>query len=441
MKAELRYGRTCVELSLPDSTTVYATGYPAPAADPSAAVADALASPVGAPPFVEAVSARRAGAVVVVVSDITRPVGYAAFLPGMLETIVRAGVRREDILVLVATGMHRPSTPAEREEMFGPEVAARYRIVDHDACDAAGLVEMPGLSWSGNAVELNRHFVEAGFRILTGLVEPHFMAGFSGGRKAVCPGLASLHTIRRFHGYEFLADPRAANGVLEGNPCHEEAVSVARLAGVDFSLNVVLDGARRLVRAFAGGLEPAHAAACAFARECACPTVETEADVVVTSSGGHPLDATFYQCVKGLVSCLPAVRRGGTVISFGGCAEGIGSPEYAGLLDRYGHRCDEFIADIRDPARFTKDQWELQVHLRATAHVGRDRLHFLTDGIPADRLARIPVAGSSVPAGGIARAAQDLVDRHAREGARFAAIPEGPYCAPRALSRPDRTGT
>jgi nickel-dependent lactate racemase len=423
-------GRHSIRLRLPEGADVYASDFPAPAAPAADLVLRAVREPSSAPPLRDALARRRPGDVAVVISDITRPIPYAAFLPALLNEIESAGVPRDGILLLVATGMHRPSTPEERVEMLGADAVSRYRIEDHKAGDEAGLVELPGRSASGARVRIDRRFVKAGFRLVTGLVEPHFMAGFSGGRKAVCPGLAGLETVRQFHGAAFLADPRARNANLEGNPLHAEALSVARQAGVDFSLNVVLDGARRVAAAFAGGLEPAHDAACAFVRRCACRPVRREADVVVTSGGGHPLDATFYQCVKGFVSCLPAVRTGGTVIAFGGCAEGVGGPEYAALLARYAGRWREFLGDIRKPGVFTKDQWEFQMHALALEKVGEERLHFVSDGLPAETLATMSVSGRAAPAGGAGPAVQELLDRALAGGKTVAAFPEGPYCVP-----------
>lgn len=430
MDCPLRCGRDTVTLRVPDSAIVYCSHFPEPEGAPGDIVAGALGAPLGGDDLAGRLGRRREGDVVVVVSDITRPVGYDRFLARMLGLIERAGVRRDEIVILVATGMHRASTPQERLDMFGRDVVREYRIVDHNAEDEDGLAMLSGTSWSGNAVRLNRTFVEAGSRILTGLVEPHFMAGFSGGRKAVCPGLASLDTLRRFHGYEFLSNPNARNANLDGNPCHEEAVSVAKLAGVDLTLNVVLDDRRRMVRAFAGGLEEAHAAACAFVRECSCPDVRTEADIVVTSSGGHPLDATFYQCVKGLVSCLPTIKRGGAILALGGCEEGVGGREFAAALGHYGARTDAFLEHIRTSGAFVKDQWQLQMHCRVLERVARDDMHFLTTGFDAASVKRLPLNGVHVTAAEIAGAAQEILDGFVAEGATVAVIPGGPYCAP-----------
>ena len=426
-------GREEILLRVPDDADLFVSRYPVPAAPAASLVLDAVRRPLGAPPLREALGSRRPGEVVVVVSDVTRPVPYRDFLAPLLGEIPAAGVPQNDILILIAAGMHRPSTTAERREMFGPDIVDRCRIEDHQAGDGPGLAAAPGRSASGAAIRLNRRFVEAGFRLVTGLVEPHFMAGFSGGRKSVCPGLSSLETIREFHGEKMLSDPRAANAVLEGNPLHEESLSIARAAGVDFTLNVVVDRGRRLVRAFAGALEPAHEAACAFVQTCAVRPVRRPADVVLTGSGGYPLDATFYQCVKGFVSCLPAVREGGTVIAFGGCSEGLGSPAYAGLLREYAGRFDDFLADIKRPGVFTVDQWELQMQARALARVGAGGLLFLSDGLPEETMRILTLTGRTASRGRLGAAVQSALDTALGPGKTLAVFPEGPYCVPESI--------
>ncbi len=429
VQARLLCGVSEIEVPLPEGATVYRSSFPPPGAPPESLVVEALRSPAGAKPLAEALSSRRDGDVVIVVSDVTRPIPYASFLPQMLAEIESAGVARDEILLLVATGMHRPSTEAERVEMFGEEIVAAYRTGDHRAEDPSGLEDLPGRSAAGSTVALDRRFVRAGFRIITGLVEPHFMAGFSGGRKAVCPGLAALDTVRSFHGAEFLGDERARNGNLEGNPLHAEALSVARLAGVDFSLNVVLDSARRVVRAFAGELEEAHMAAVEFARGCACPPVTEPADVVLTSCGGYPLDATFYQCVKGLVSALPAVREGGVIVIVAGTSEGVGGPEYSGLMERYSGDWRSFLEDIRTPGVFTKDQWQFQMHCRTLQKVGAGGIRFVSDGLSAEALSRLSVTGVHVDTADVASAVESILAETLGDGS-LAVIPEGPYCTP-----------
>jgi len=419
-----------VILDLPPHTQVYAPNYPVPDGSAAALVLKAVRAPIGCPSLAACLATRRRGEVVIVVSDVTRPISYATFLPELLGEVEAAGVARSEVLLLIATGMHRPGTPAERRAMFGEHVVARYRIEDHRAEDESNLAAVPGRSTSGAAIRLNRRFVEAGFRLITGLVEPHFMAGFSGGRKAICPGLASLDSVRNFHGPAFMADPRSCNGNLADNALHAESLSAARLCPPDFTLNVVLDRSRRIVRAFAGELESAHAAACDFVRDCACPVVTQPADVVVTSSGGYPLDGTFYQCVKGFVSCLPALRPGGTLIAFGGCSEGVGGPEYHSLMRRWAGRWQDFLADIRLPGVFTKDQWQLQMHTRALEKVGVENLHFVSDALPAATLAELSVTGHPAAPGCIGEILGELVRRALEPGGTLAVFPEGPYCAP-----------
>jgi len=423
-------GREPVALTFPASTRVYRAAYPTATAPAARTVLDAVLKPFGGKPLGEALAGRRPGEVVVAVSDVTRPIPYAAFLPELLAEIEAAGVARPDILILVATGMHRASTPRERLAMFGPDVVAHYRIADHDAADHAALAAVPRGDGHPGEFHLNRRFLAAGFRIVTGLVEPHFMAGFSGGRKAVMPGLAGLAAVRRFHGHEMLGNPLSTNGILDGNPCHAEALAAARAIGIDFSLNVVLDARRQVTAAFAGALEPAHLAACAFVAACACPAVDEPADVAVTSGGGYPLDDTFYQCVKGMVSCLPSVRPGGVILAFGGCGEGIGSPEYQATKREFGRSPERFLAAIREPGFFRKDQWQFQMQCRALAHVGLDNLRFLTPGLSDVDFADLAVTGRHVPAASLAAEIQREVDRLAAGGATFAIFPEGPYCAP-----------
>ncbi|HCE43221.1 MAG TPA: nickel-dependent lactate racemase [Lentisphaeria bacterium] len=429
MNIKFLYGRDEIGLAVPDDSIVYNSKFPEPEKSDSATVLESVRKPAGSKSLVELLKVRTKGKVAIAVSDITRPIPYSRFLPELLGEIESAKIAKNDIVIIIATGMHRPSTKEERLEMFGKSIVENYGIIDHMAEEESGLVELPGKSWSGGKVKINRAFAEAGFKITTGLVEPHFMAGFSGGRKAVCPGLSSLETVRKFHGYEFLSNPRACNGNLEGNPCHLESLSIAKLAGVDFSVNVVLNNERKLVRAFSGALEEAHSAACSFVSGCSCPKVGTEADIAVTSCGGYPLDATFYQCVKGMVSCMPAVRKDGIIIAFGSCLEGTGSPEYQATMEEYSGRWREFIADIRNPAVFIKDQWQLQMQARVLEKIGQDKLYFATHGIPAKKLAGLSVSGISANQKDIEKSVRKIFESSFKKGMKVAVFPEGPYCA------------
>lgn len=431
MHVNFQCDRRTIGLEVPDDSIVYESHFDPPAIAAKQIVQEAIARPMGGPALAEAIQGRRdrEGDVVVVISDITRPIPYATFLGTVLQTIERSGVRREQILILIATGMHRPSTADERRQMVGEAIASSYRFEDHDSA-APDLVELPEKSRSGNTIRLNRRFMQAGFRITTGLVEPHFMVGFSGGRKAVFPGLTSPEAVRKFHGYAFLSDPRATNGVLEGNPCHLEAVSAANQAGVEFSLNVVMNRERDVVQAFAGNIERAHEAACAFARSCVCRPVQRLVDVLITSGGGYPLDATFYQSVKGFVSPLVALKPGGTIIAFAGCREGIGSKDYSQTMMTYSGRWRDFLKDIAATDQVVKDQWQMQMHCRALAKVGQENLHFFTPGLSADVLAKLSVTPHAVSEAELPARLQEFIDQSIKGGKTVAVLPEGPYCAP-----------
>jgi lactate racemase len=430
MTVLIQYGKTEIEIQVPDDATIYRTSFREPGNDASNLVRDAVRNPVKSPPLKEIIRKKGVKSLVIVVSDITRPIPYAGFLDAVLEEIEDSGVRRENITILIATGMHRPSTAAEREYMFGPKVCKNYRITDHRADKPDELVRIGGMSGAGRPIELNRNFVEADFRIVTGLVEPHFMAGFSGGRKAICPGLCSLETVKMFHSFTFLDNPSARNGNLEGNPLHSESLSIARQVDAGFSINLIVDTKHRVAEVVAGDLEASHNETCKLVKRYACPPVAQKKDVVITSSGGYPLDATFYQCVKGIVSCLPAVRRGGVVVSIGCCSEGIGSREYQNIMYEYSGRWKDFLDHIKSTDSIVKDQWQFQMHTKTLEHVGEKNLIFVTGRLKASDLSRLSVNGINVSEDSLEEKVQELLDGFIKEGRSVAVIPEGPYCAP-----------
>ena len=430
MDVIFKYGKDDICLSVPDSSMVYTSDYKHEIRPANELLLESIIDPVGCLSLSEQLKKRRKGNVVIVVSDITRPIPYWSFLQVLLDFIVGEGVNKEEITIVVATGMHRASTLEEKRYMFGRQIVEQFAIVDHNAEDDDMLLAIGGKSWSGTDVKLNRHYVEAGFRILTGLVEPHFMAGFSGGRKAICPGLASLQTIQMFHGYNFLSHPDAANAVLENNPCHLENTSIARICPADFSVNIVLDQNKNLNKIITGDQFLSHEATIDYLKERCCKTVEQQADMAITSCGGYPLDDTFYQCVKGFVNCLPAIKDGGEIIAFGGCGEGIGSVEYETLTKKYSGKADEFLSDIKSGRFFIKDQWQLQMHIRVLKKAGEENLHFYTTNIPSEELRLLSVNAHSVSKNNLEKSIQKQIDEAVRSGKKIAVFPEGPYCSP-----------
>lgn len=417
MRVRLDYGRSGLDVELPDANVVKCLGYrPAPPlADPGLAIEQVLAQPMGSPPLAELARGRRSACVVI--SDITRPVPNALLLPPILATLESAGIPRDRILILVATGLHRPNGPDELREMVGDTIAGSYRIENHDGKNLAEHADL-GASPRGVPVWIDRRYVEADLKITTGLIEPHFMAGYSGGRKLVCPGLAAMETIRVWHSPRFLEHPAARTGVLDGNPVHEENTWIARRAGCDFIVNTVIDAQRRVLCVVAGDMEQAHRQGVCFVESLVRDTVPEPVDIVVTSSAGYPLDTTYYQSVKGMVGGMNIVKPGGTIIVAAGMSEGIGSPEFRGIFDEFPS-VEAFMQRILGRDCLIMDQWQVEELAKA---LRKARVVAVTDGLSADVLRRMYVeAAPSVEA-----AVEDALARHGRN-ATIAVIPKGPY--------------
>jgi nickel-dependent lactate racemase len=342
----------------------------------------------------------------------------------MLEVLNAAGVGDGQVVVIIGTGMHRPSTPVERKALLGAEILRRVEVIDHVAAEPATLMKVS----DDPPVSVNRRFAQADFRIVTGYIEPHFMAGFSGGRKGVCPALVDLATIQRFHGYRTLADPRADNGVLDGNPCHEIALAVARRVKVDFLFNVAITRDRGIAGIYCGDLERAHLAGCGDVSEWTGAEIDAPFDLVITCGGGYPLDATFYQTVKGMCGALPALGERSTLLIVSECSEGLGSRAFADLMLAYDNDWRRFLRDIAASGETRLDQWEFQMHARVLERIGVERLWLVSDGIPPEVQRHIAVRPILAPGDAAARA-QRAVDEYlaGQPGARVAVIPDGPY--------------
>lgn len=423
MRVRLEYGRTGLEADLPDRNVVRCLGYrPAePLSDPNAAIAAALAHPRGTEPLGVLASGRQTACVVI--CDVTRPVPNRLLLPPILRTLEDAGVPRSGILILVATGLHRPNEGAELAEMVGPEVFGRYRIENHHGTEAAEHVYL-GNSPRGVPIWIDRRYVEADVKITTGLIEPHFMAGFSGGRKLVCPGLAALETVRAWHSPAFLEHPRATTGILDNNPVHEENTWIARRAGCDFAMNVALDEHRRVLQVWAGDMDEVLRQGAEFVAAMATDTLPEPVDIVVTSSAGYPLDTTFYQSVKGMVAGMEIVRSGGTIILAASLSEGIGSAEFARIF-RENASLDDFMRRICQTDYFVMDQWQVE----ELAKVRRKaRVVVVTDGLPPEVLSGLFV--ESAPT--VEAAVSDCLCRYGPD-ATIAVVPKGPYVIARTV--------
>ncbi len=422
MDVDLRYGRGVLTVHLPDDLDVTVIRKPAmPVLDPPAeAVRRALSSPVEARPLAE--EARGKASACILVCDITRPVPNGLFLGPLLRELLAAGLRADRITVLVATGLHRPNLGAELEELIGdPWVAGTVEVANHDARDDAAHVDL-GPTPDGTPVRLDRRFVEAEVKIVTGLVEPHFMAGYSGGRKVIAPGIAHRDTITTFHSARFMAHPLAENCVLEGNPLHREQRAIVARLGRVLAVNTVLDEARRLSFVNYGEVLASHARAVAFVERFARVPVPRRFRTVVTSAAGHPLDKTYYQTVKGMVAPLDILEPGGTLIVASECSEGMGSAEYGRAQDRLVALGPErFLAEISRKRFADVDEWQTQMQVKAmrTATI---RL-FSPALSPADR-ARTGVEAIDSIEEAVASSVRAPGD------AAVAVIPEGPYVVP-----------
>lgn len=423
MTIELLYGRGTVPLSPPPGcvpTVIAKRAVPA-LAEPQAAVAQALAAPIGVPPLVRLARGKRSACILI--CDITRPVPNGLFLGPLIRTLLDAGVPRGGITVLVATGLHRPNEGAELAELVGdPWVLDTVTVANHDARADEDHVLLGRTPGRGTVVRLDRRLVEADLRIATGLVEPHFMAGWSGGRKVIAPGVAHAETITTFHNAAFMAHPRAANCVLEGNPLHEEQVAIVGMLGGALALNVVIDEQRRPAFVNFGEVVASHLEAVAFARRYARVPVGRRFHTVVTSAAGYPLDKTYYQTVKGMVGPLEILEPGGDLIVVSACSEGMGSKHYVEAQRRLVELGAEgFATSIAGKPHADIDEWQTQMQLRPM-QVGRVRLY--TDGLEEHDVALTGVDRVT----DLAAAVADSMSRHADP--RVAFVPEGPYVVP-----------
>lgn len=420
MQIKLDYGKQGLVVDLPEDRLVGPlTLRPvAPLDNPRAAVGRVLAQPLGTPPLAELARGRRSACILV--CDITRPVPNRLLLEPMLEILEQAGIPRAAITVLVATGMHRPNEGEELVELLGAEIVGRYRCVNHFGKDLASHTFL-GATPRGVPAWIDSRYVQADLKIATGLIEPHLMAGYSGGRKLICPGIAALETVRVWHGPTFLEHPRADYGFLEGNPVHEENTRIARMAGCDFIVNVTLDEQRRVTQVVAGDMEQAFLAGVRFLEEVVRAEIPAPCEVVVTSGAGYPLDTTFYQSIKGMTGALPIVKAGGTIVVAASMSEGIGSPEFRQLFVENA-TLDGFMERILGRDYFVMDQWQLE----ELAKVRRKaRVRVVTGGLPAETLRGLFVD----PAPSVEQAVAEALEEYGPE-ARVAVIPKGPYVIP-----------
>ena len=416
MIVRLAYGKKGIEVEVPDRNlqAVLSMREVPAVTDPAGALARMLENPVGGVPLTQ--QARNARSACIVVCDITRPVPNSILLPPVLDALERGGISRDRVTILVATGLHRPSTPDELITMLGADIAGTVRVVSHRARERQEQ-RFLGTTGGGTPVFIDEIYCAADLKITTGFIEPHLMAGFSGGRKLIAPGCAGEETIKALHSPHYIEHPLCREGSIEGNPLHEELMAIARMAGHDFIVNVALDANRRMTGIFAGDPVEAHAIGIAHVRSAVTATVVEPVDVVVTSSAGYPLDLTLYQAVKGITAAAPILKKGGTLIIAAECAEGLGSPEFAEMA-LAPMTASQFLEGLRG-REVRIDQWQLE----ECAKVAVDHdIVLVASGIPEAERSRLFVRSAT----SLTAALQEGLQRHGPH-ARVAVIPKGPY--------------
>ena len=364
MNITLPFGRTHLTAELPDHRLQAVLcsrleSYRPPFGE-AALVQSALDNPIGSPKL-EALAVGKER-IVLIASDHTRPVPSKVLVPPMLAAI-RRGNPKAKITILIATGCHRGTTKAELIEKFGPEIVEKERIAIHDCADEANMVTIGTLP-SGGVLRIHRLAAEADLLISEGFIEPHFFAGFSGGRKSVLPGIAARETVFWNHNSGFIADPHARTGILERNPLHRDMLYAARQAKLAFICNVVINAKHQVVGAFAGDCDAAHIAGTEFLKGL-CQTTAVPADIVITTNNGHPLDQNIYQAVKGMTAGESTCREGGVIIMVAACEDGHGGESFRKTIAEGGTPA-QILDQIQStpPERTLADQWESQILAR-----------------------------------------------------------------------------
>ncbi len=426
MQVTMHYGKTGFPLDLPDDWDVTVIRKkPMPILhDPLTALKETFEHPTGAKSLSELARGRRNACILI--CDITRPVPNGTILPTLIQLLVSSGMKPTDIRVLVATGLHRPNEGEELREVVGSDwTLETVKVENHFARRDEDHADL-GSTRHGTPVRLDRRFVEADLRIVVGLVEPHFMAGYSGGRKVIAPGVAHRDTITSIHAASMLEQKGVENCVIDGNPLHQELSEIATMAGECYAVNVVIDEARQISFVNFGDIEKSHAEAVSFVRPFAEVSVAQKFKTVVTSGAGYPLDKNYYQTVKGMVAALDILEPGGNLFIVSECTEGIGSPEYAECQRRLiDMGAEAFMEQILPKTKADIDEWETEMQLKVAKVC---KIHLFSGCLcDADKqLTGVVHIDSLVEA--IQQSVNEFGDK------RVAVIPEGPYVIPRCVA-------
>ncbi len=419
MKIKLAYGEKGLDLVLPDEldVTVIEPASAPGLSEPNQALTAALRDPIQLPPLREwAGPADRVG---IVFSDITRPAPNKQLLPAVLQEL--GHVDRRNITLFNALGTHRTNSQDELRMMLGQDILSNYRIVQNNAFDRSTQVCL-GVSERGHEIWQNRELADCTSLILTGFIEPHFFAGFSGGGKALMPGMAGLSTVLGNHDAGMIADPRATWGVTRGNPIWEEINEVARKFERTFLVNVALNRNKQITAVFAGQLDAAHALGCEYVRQKAMVPVSEPFQIVVTTNSGYPLDLNLYQAVKGMSAAAQIASAGGSIIIAAECRDGIPEHGLYRQLVQTGKTPAGLLETIRAPGFLEHDQWEAQ--MQAQIQLKAD-VHVRSDGLTDEQIRSMLLS----PCANIEDTIQALLARYGPRS-RICVLPEGPQTIP-----------
>ncbi len=422
MQITLNYGRNGLPITLPDDwnvTVVNKASMPV-LPDPDKAVRDAYKHPVAAKPLAEI--AQKAKTACILICDITRPVPNAQLLTPMLATLEEAGISRKNITILIATGLHRPNEGEEMLHVIGSkEIIDNYTVVNHFATRKEEHTFLKPTA-TGTPVGVDTRFVDADLKLVVGLVEPHFMAGFSGGRKVIAPGICHESTIRTFHNAFIMGDMRASNLNLDGNPLHNEQLNIIGQLGPMYAVNVVLDEERRLSFVNFGDIEQSHHDAVTYTRKFFAVPVAHKFKTIITTCAGYPLDLTYYQAIKGLVAAKDALAPGGRIFIASECAEGFGSAHFRDAQKTLVAKgWQGFLAEIRTRDQALIDEWQTQ-KLTEVLEIGNVTLYSPLLSKEDQALTGLDVTDD------LMAAVTDWMK--AGDDNRVLVIPEGPYVIP-----------
>jgi nickel-dependent lactate racemase len=419
VQVKIAYGRHGLVVSLPDGGDVLKPCFTPGLPDESLAIQQALQAPIESPALQDLVKA--GDSVVVVHTDITRATPNRRILPVLLDELRSAGVRREDITLLNGLGTHRRQTHAELCDLLGEQIVDNHRCLQHDCYDDANLVSL-GETSLGHPVRINRYYLEADVRILTGFIEPHFFAGFSGGPKAILPSLAGSESVFTNHGLNMIAHPKATWGVTTGNPIWQEMREVALKTAPTFLLNVSLNVDRQITGVFAGDMLVAHARGCEFVKDIAMVGVEGSYDIVLTTNSGYPLDQNLYQAIKGVSAASQVVKQGGAILIAAACEDGLPDHgQYAALLRKAGTP-EGVLEMISRPGFCQQDQWQVQIQAQIQKCA---EVHVFSDGLTDEQINQAML----IPCRDIDATLGALLQRYGPQ-ARLCVLPEGPMTIP-----------